>query len=212
MRYAFIKGHHLQFSVRRMCNMLCVHPSGFYAWLKRPFSKRALEDKRQAGLLKKAWEESGKVYGYRKLHDDLQDQGETCCPNRVARLTRMAGIKAQIGYRRRSGTYGGKPSIAISNTLDRQFDVTMPDTAWVTDITYIKTTEGSEREDKALQLFNDNNFVMGRLVALQAILLSSLISTPAVLWAGQCKAGRRLILSCKHCLWRYGAGSPEGKS
>jgi len=122
--------------------MLSVHPSGFYAWLKRPFSKRALEDKRQAGLLKKAWEESGKVYGYRKLHDDLQDQGETCCPNRVARLTRMAGIKAQIGYRRRSGTYGGKPSIAVNNTLDRQFDVTVPDTAWVTDITYIKTTEG----------------------------------------------------------------------
>jgi len=142
MKYAFIKGHHQQFSVRRMCSMLTVHPSGFYVWLKRPFSKRALEDKRQAVLLKKAWEESGKVYGYRKLHDDLQDQGETCCPNRVARLTRMAGIKAQIGYRRRSGTYGGKPSIVVDNTLDRQFNVTAPDTAWVTDITYIKTTEG----------------------------------------------------------------------
>jgi putative transposase len=122
--------------------MLMVHPSGFYAWLKRPFSKRALEDKRQVGLLKKAWDDSGKVYGYRKLHDDLQDQGETCCPNRVARLTRMAGIKAQIGYRHRSGTYGGKPSVAVNNTLDRQFDVTVPDTAWVTDITYIKTIEG----------------------------------------------------------------------
>ena len=57
--------------------MLTVHPSGFYAWLKRPFSKRAEEDKRQVVLLKKAWEDSGKVYVYRKLHDDLQDQGET---------------------------------------------------------------------------------------------------------------------------------------
>jgi putative transposase len=142
MRYAFIKGHHQQFSVRRMCSMLTVHPSGFYAWLKRPFSKRALEDARQTELLKEAWKDSGKVYGYRKLHDDLQDQGEACCPNRVARLTRMAGIKAQIGYRRRSGTYGGKPSIQVNNTLDRQFDVTAPDAAWVTDITYIKTTEG----------------------------------------------------------------------
>ena len=27
----------------------------------------------------------------------------------VARLTRMAGIKAQIGYKLRSGKYGGKP-------------------------------------------------------------------------------------------------------
>ena len=142
MRYAFIEGHHQQFSVRRMCNMFSVHPSGFYAWLKQPFCKRALEDQRQTELLKRAWEESGKVYGYRKLHDDLEDQGETCCPNRVARLAKIAGIKAQIGYKRRSGIYGGKPSIVVDNTLDRQFDVTAPDTAWVTDITYIKTTEG----------------------------------------------------------------------
>ena len=142
MRYAFIKGHHQQSSVRSMCSMLTVHPSGFYAWLKRPFSKRALEDERQTELLKEAWEDSGKVYGYRKLHDDLQDQGETSFLNRVARLTRMARIKAQIGYKRRSGTYGGKPSIAVDNTLDRQFDVPAPDKVWVTDITYIKTNEG----------------------------------------------------------------------
>ena len=59
-----------------------------------------------------------------------------CCPNRVARLTRLAGIKAQIGYKRRPGIYGGRPAVAIENTLDRQFDVSAPDKAWVTDITY----------------------------------------------------------------------------
>jgi putative transposase len=119
MKYAFIKGHHRQFSVRRMCRTRAVHPSGFYAWLKRPFSKRAIEDARQTMLLTEAWEESGKVYGNRKLHDDLQDQGETSCPNRIARLARMAGIKAQIGYKHRVGTFGGKPSLAVDNTLDR---------------------------------------------------------------------------------------------
>lgn len=60
-----------------------------------------------------------------------------CCPNRVARLTRLAGIKAQIGYKRRPGIYGGGPSVVVDNALDRQFDVEAPDTAWVTDITYI---------------------------------------------------------------------------
>ena len=120
----------------------CAKDFGFYAWIKQPLSKRALEDVRQTALIKGSWEDSGKVYGYRKLHDDLQDQGETCCPNRVARLTKIAGIKAQIGYKRRAGSYGGKPSIAVNNTLDRQFDVTAPDTTWVTDITYIKTNEG----------------------------------------------------------------------
>jgi len=136
MKYAFIKMHRVQFNVRVMCRMLCVHPSGSYAWLKQPFSKRANEDIRQTMLLRNAWHDSGKVYGYRKLHDALRDQGETCCPNRVARLARLAGVKAQMGYKRRSGRYGGRPSVVIDNTLDRQFDVDTPDKVWVTDITY----------------------------------------------------------------------------
>ena len=142
MKYAFVAQHQQRFSVRTMCRLLRIHPSGFYAWLRTPLSKRACEDRRQIDLLQTAWEESGKVYGYRKLHDDLLDHGETCCLNRVARLTRIAGIKAQIGYKRRPGVYGGRPSIVINNTLDRQFDVAAPDKAWVTDITYIRTNEG----------------------------------------------------------------------
>ncbi len=125
-----------------MCRCLRIQPSGYYAWQKSPLSQRAREDARQTELIRQAWNDSGKVYGYRKLHDDLLDQGEACCPNRVARLTRLAGIKAQIGYKRRPGSYGGKPSLAVDNTLDRQFDVAAPDRAWVTDITYIRTLEG----------------------------------------------------------------------
>jgi putative transposase len=142
MKYAFIEEHRPVFSIRAMCRVLLVHPSGFYAWLKKPFSKRAVEDQRQTKLIKDAGEDSGKIYGYRKLHDDLCDLGETSCPNRVARLASLAGIRAQIGYKRRPGTYGGKPSVAVDNTLDRQFDVDAPDHFWVTDITYIKTYEG----------------------------------------------------------------------
>lgn len=101
-----------------------------------------MEDKRQTKMLLNAWTDSGKVYGYRKLHDDLLEQGASICANRVARLTQLAGIKAQIGYKRRSGSYGGKPSLVVDNTLDRQFDVEAPDRVWVTDITYIRTQEG----------------------------------------------------------------------
>jgi putative transposase len=142
VRYAFVAEHRPLFSVRAMCRCLRIHPSGFYAWLKNPLSRRAKEDVRQTELIREAWKESGKVYGYRKLHDDLLDQGETCCPNRVARLAKLAGIKAQIGYKRRPGMYSGKPSVVVDNTLDRQFDVEAPDRVWVTDITYIKTLEG----------------------------------------------------------------------
>lgn len=130
------------YSVAEVSKRLGVSTHSLYAWLKAPLSKRAREDARQTKLLKEAWEESGKVYGYRKLHDDLRDQGETCSPNRIARLARLAGIKAQVGYKRRPGKYGGKPSIVVDNTLDRQFDASAPDTVWVTDITYIRTYEG----------------------------------------------------------------------
>lgn len=100
MRYAFIAENRLVFAVRAMCRMLAVHPSGFYAWLREPFCQRALEDQRQTVLLKQTWDDSGEVYGYRKLHDDLCDLGEDISPNRAWRLARLAGIKAQIGYKR----------------------------------------------------------------------------------------------------------------
>ena len=87
--------------------MLEVHFSGLYAWLKEPLSRRALEDVRQTGVIRQAWSDSGKVYGYRKLADDLRDQGERVSENRVARLASLAGIAAQIGYRRRPGRYRG---------------------------------------------------------------------------------------------------------
>jgi putative transposase len=130
VRYAFIAENRLVFAVRAMCRMLLVHPSGFYAWLREPLSQRALEDERQTELIRQAWSESGKVYGYRKLTDDLRDQGEQVSENRVARLASFAGILAQIGFKRRLGRYGGKPAVVTSNTLDRQFDVDAPDTVW----------------------------------------------------------------------------------
>jgi hypothetical protein len=71
MKYAFVAEHRSQYSVRRMCRCLNIHPNGFYAWIKNPLSRRRLEDARQAKLLKDAWKDSGKVYGCRKLHDDL---------------------------------------------------------------------------------------------------------------------------------------------
>ena len=130
------------FSILSMCRVLKVHRSGFYAWLKTPLSKRNIDDRRLTGLIKQSWLESGCVYGYRKIHDDLRSLGESCCPNRVARLARLSGIKAQIGYKRKAGSYGGKPAIVATNQLGQSFNTLAPDQTWVTDITYIKTYEG----------------------------------------------------------------------
>ena len=88
------------------------------------------------GLIKQFWLESGGVYGYRKIHTDLRSVGECCGPNRVHRLMRSAGLRAQVGYKRHPRAKGDSPAIVAPNRLQQQFDVAQPDAAWVTDITY----------------------------------------------------------------------------
>ena len=71
--------------------MLDVHPSGFYAWFKQPYSQRHQVDLRLTGQIKQFWLESGCVYGYRKIHLDLRDSGLQCGVNRVWQLMNRAG-------------------------------------------------------------------------------------------------------------------------
>ncbi len=94
------------------------------------------------GLVKHSWLESGGIYGYRKIHNDLREVGEDCGRHRVARLMRRGGLRSQTGYRRGPGKYGGKSAVASPNLLKRQFYVVEPNRVWVTDITYIRTYEG----------------------------------------------------------------------
>lgn len=133
--------------------MMRVHRSGYYAWSKQPKSPRQKEDERLTGLIKKAWLESGCVYGYRKIHDDLRELGETCGRNRVARLTKQAGIKAQIGYRK-PRPQNGKIAVLADNHLNQNFEAGEPNHTWVTDITYIRTYEGWLFLAVVIDLFN----------------------------------------------------------
>ncbi|BCQ68042.1 hypothetical protein PEQA60_20320 [Pseudomonas sp. Eqa60] len=142
LKYAFIKLRAGDYSIRRLCLALKVHPSGYYAWLAEPQSVRAKDDQRLVGLIKHFWLESGGVYGCRKIHDDLREVGEDCGRHRVARLMRLAGLRSQTGYRRRPVKYGGKPAVASPNLLKRQFDAVEPNKVWGIDITYIRTYEG----------------------------------------------------------------------
>ena len=141
MKYAFIKRHEREHSVRRMCKVMAVHPSGYCAWKAEPLSPRARDDLRLLGLLKQAWLESGGVYGYRKLTLDMRDLCEGCGKHRVARLLKLEGLRSQTGYKRSPGMLGGKPAIVAPNHLQRRFTVDVPNQSWVTDITYIRTHE-----------------------------------------------------------------------
>lgn len=142
MRYAFIREQQSQHAVRRLCQMMRVHPSGYYAWLACPQSRHRRDDEVLLGHIKHAWMESGGVYGYRKVHTDLQELGIDCGKHRVYRLMRAEGLRSQSGYRRRPSPRGGRPSVVAPNRLRQQFRVAEPNQVWVTDITYIRTYEG----------------------------------------------------------------------
>lgn len=124
-----------------MCRILNVHPSGFYAWLKRPNSPRVIENQRLLTLVKESWLGSGLTYGSRRIYHDLRELGEVCSRGRIERLMRNNKIKAQRGYRYRTFKYGVASHVA-SNQLKQHFDVDCPNHTWVTDITYIRTYEG----------------------------------------------------------------------
>ena len=141
MKYRFINEHRHEHAVQRMCHLLEVSPSGFYEWVKRPLSARAIEDQRLLVLIRASYAASGGVYGQRRVFQDLREIGETCGRHRVARIMRANGIKAIHGYKIPRGPYG-RPSIIAPNKLKREFTVDNPDRAWVTDITYIRTWQG----------------------------------------------------------------------
>lgn len=116
-------------------------PSGFYKWLQKPISDRAIEDQRLLGLIRDSYEASGKIYGSPRVFLDLREIGERCGKHRVARLMRTHKIKAMRGYKTPKHP-GGRPSLIAPNKLQRAFRVDQPDSVWVTDITYIRTWQG----------------------------------------------------------------------
>jgi putative transposase len=138
--------------------MLEVHPSGYYHWHSKPHSKRHKANLRLTGLIKQFWLESGGVYGYRKIHSDLREVGESCGINRVHRLMQDEGLRAQVGYRRPRHR-SGESHVVVPNRLQRQFNPAKPDAAWVTDITHIRTHEGWLYLPAAISLITSKCFI-----------------------------------------------------
>lgn len=136
-----MREHLREFRLCVMCQVLAVHRSGYYAWLRQQASARERDDERLLGRIKHFWLASGAMYGHRKITWDLREAGETCSRHRVRRLMKQEGLRAQVGYGSKPRFRGG-PAGVVGNVLDRAFTPTAPNRAWVTDITYIRTYEG----------------------------------------------------------------------
>ena len=81
-----------QFSVRRMCQVLGVSASGYYAWRSRKPSARQMANQALVQQLVVIHQQSWETYGSPRVYHELRAAGHTCSVNRVARLMRCEGM------------------------------------------------------------------------------------------------------------------------
>ena len=154
MKFDFIEKHRETFEVQAMCHILKVSSSGYYAWRKRPLSKRAQEDAALSKAIKKIHEDTHQTYGYRRIYQELIDAGKKVSRRRVARLMRK--LERQGRQYRRYGvtTKPGKRLPEVPDRLQRRFKAERPNQAWVSDITYVRTGQGWLYLAAVLDLFS----------------------------------------------------------
>ncbi|EHT7960013.1 IS3 family transposase [Salmonella enterica] len=177
LKYRFINEHRTAWGVMTMCRVLCVARAGFYAWLHNPVSARDKDNQRLLTLIRDSYSLSGGVYGYRRVHGNLNEIGETCGKNRVGRIMQLNRIKAVRGYKA-PRRIAGRPSVVAPNRVQRQFTVVRANQVWVTDITYIRTWQGWLYLAVVIDLFARNVVgwsmkpTLSRELALDALMMA----------------------------------------
>lgn len=98
MKYAWIAKHCGSYSVSVLCEVLGVSKSGYYAWLDRPRSSRALRRERIDAAVRQVYAASHGIYGSRKIAKELAqcEELETACRNTVAQAMREMGLKSRV--------------------------------------------------------------------------------------------------------------------
>lgn len=142
MKYAWIAGERSRFPVVRLCTLLEVSRSGFYAWQRRPASARARRDTQLVVALHASYAHHRGKYGRPRLTRDLREAGYRVNHKRVRRLMLREGLAAQR-RRRFVRTTDSRHALPVApNLLERDFGASAPNQKWVTDITYVDTDEG----------------------------------------------------------------------
>ncbi len=142
MRFAFIDVEKALYPLRLLCRVLRVSRSGYYAWRVRKPCDRALEDERLRPKVVEAFKTGRGTYGSPRVLGELIDQGFDVGRRRIARLMRELGLRGLSPRKFRATTDSDHEHPIAQNVLDRNFEAQRPNEKWVTDITYIWTSEG----------------------------------------------------------------------
>ena len=122
-----------------MCRFFNVSRSGYYDYVKRidkPAKELLLVEK-----IKECQQKYGRTYGYRRVHIWLERQGIHHNPKTILKIMQKYNLLSEV--RRKKYRNYGNALHKYDNLLDRDFNADRPNQKWVTDISYIKTEQGT---------------------------------------------------------------------
>ena len=144
MRFRFIDAERagLAMPIFRLCRLLQVSVSGFYAWRNRGPSQRQLDDMVLLAHVRAAFRRSRESYGAERVHHELAENGIEVGRHRVARLMRGNGLSPKRKQKFKKTTDSQHNKAVASNLLDQNFSAEVPNEKWAADISYIWTAQG----------------------------------------------------------------------
>ena len=144
MRFRFIDAERagLAMPIFRLCRLLQVSVSGFYAWRNRGPSQRQLDDMVLLAHVRAAFRRSRESYGAERVHHELAENGIEVGRHRVARLMRGNGLSPKRKQKFKKTTDSQHNKAVASNLLDQNFSAEAPNEKWAADISYIWTAQG----------------------------------------------------------------------
>ena len=95
--------------------------------------KRPDKDSGLLELVREAFENSKRGYGYKRVHLELKSMGIVASAKRIMRLTARHCLAPLFKSAKRHGLYKGEPAKAPKNLADRDFHAERPNRLWITD-------------------------------------------------------------------------------
>ena len=126
MRFRLIDAAKKEFPVQRLCKVLGVSQSGYFAWKDRPACRRQHEDMVVLAHIRSAFALSNATYGSPRMTRELRDDGITIGRQRVARLMRENALKARQRRRFKRTTDSLRAFPVAPNLLNQDFNATGP--------------------------------------------------------------------------------------
>jgi putative transposase len=143
VRFRFVAAERAQFPVSLLCKTIGVTRQGFYAWTRRPPSRRSVSDAALLERIRQIHRETNQAYGAPRVFLDLRDEGVRVGKKRIARLMRSDGLRGADGSRGGPRTTIREPAQpSAPDLVDRQFRRQAPNQLWVCDIKYVQTAQG----------------------------------------------------------------------